>query len=170
MITPVDIESKKFKKVPVGYSTPEVDKFLSEILHDYERLYKENIEFKDKISMLNEGISYYKSMEDTLKRTLILAEKTAEETRSAAYVKSEQIKREAEIRASELMQSSQREINKLNQKIDFLRNQFEISKLKIKQLLVAELEMVLSAKLDYDEELNTNLVVDRNPDENNQDS
>lgn len=170
MITPLDIESKKFKKVPVGYASLEVDKFLEEILHDYERIYKENIEFKDKINMLNEGISYYKSMEETLKSTLVLAEKTAEETKSAAYAKSEQIKREAEIRASELMQSSQKEINRLNQKIDFLKNQFEISKLKIKQLLVAELEMVLNAKLDYENESNTNLVVDKNTNEDNQDS
>lgn len=150
MITPLDIESVRFKKVPVGYLCSEVDKFLSELLHDYELLYKENIELKDKTNMLNEGIQYYKSMESTLQNTLVLAEKTAEETKASAHTKAEQITKEAEMRASELLQSYQREINTLTRKIDFLKNQFEISKVKIKQLLIAELEIVLNSKIEYD--------------------
>lgn len=174
MITPLDIESINFKKVPVGYSCSEVDKFLSEILHDYEQLYKENIELKDKTNMLNDGIQYYKSMESTLQNTLVLAEKTAEETKSSAHIKAEQITKDAEIRASELLQSYQREINGLNRKIDFLKNQFEISKVKIKQLLIAELEIVLNSKIDYeiyeDEIQDKNLIINKNLNENNIDS
>lgn len=151
MITPLDIESKVFKKSPMGYSVSEVDSFLKEILSDYEKAYKENIELKDKISILNEGIQHYKSMENTLQNTLILAEKTAEETKSNAHAKSEQIIRDAEIRASEVMLEAQKEINRLNQKIDFLKNQFEISKTKVRQVLVSELEIILNAKIDVEE-------------------
>ncbi len=151
MITPLDIESKVFKKSPMGYSVSEVDSFLKEILSDYEKAYKENIELKDKISILNDGIQHYKSMENTLQNTLILAEKTAEETKSNAHAKSEQIIRDAEIRASEVMLEAQKEINRLNQKIDFLKNQFEISKTKVRQVLVSELEIILNAKIDVEE-------------------
>lgn len=151
MITPLDIESKVFKKSPMGYSVSEVDSFLKEILSDYEKAYKENIELKDKISILNDGIQHYKSMENTLQNTLILAEKTAEETKSNAHAKSEQIIRDAEIRASEIMLEAQKEINRLNQKIDFLKNQFEISKTKVRQVLVSELEIILNAKIDVEE-------------------
>lgn len=169
MITPLDIESVSFKKVPMGYSCAEVDKFLDDIIHDYEHLYKENIEFKDKISMLNDGIQYYKSMESILKNTLILAEKTAEETKASAHVKAEQITKDAEIRATELLQSYQREINGLIQKIDLLKNQFEMYKIKIKQLLISELEMVLNTKIEYDvidnnmqnKNLDTNKILDK---------
>lgn len=151
MITPLDIESKVFKKGPVGYSTAEVDKFLNEILVDYEKIYKENIELKDKINILNDGIQHYKSMESTLQNTLVLAEKTAEETKANAHAKSEQIIREAEIKASEIMMEAQKEINRLNQKIEFLKNQFELSKIKVRQVLVSELEIVLNAKIDIEE-------------------
>ena len=151
MITPLDIESKVFKKGPMGYSTSEVDNFLKEILTDYEKAYKENIELKDKINILNNGIQHYKAMETTLQNTLVLAEKTAEETKSNAHLKSEQIIRDAEIKASEIMLEAQKEINRLNQKIDFLKNQFEISKTKVRQVLVSELEIILNAKIDIQE-------------------
>ena len=148
MLTPLDIEAKVFKKVPMGYSATEVDKFLKEVLSDYENIYKENIELKDKINILNDGVQHYKTMETTLQNTLILAEKTAEETKVNAHAKSEQMIREAEIKVSELMLESQKEINRLNQKIEFLKNQFELSKTKIKQVLITELEMVLNSKID----------------------
>ena len=43
MLTPLDIENKKFQKQMMnGYNVDEVDDFLDEITVDYEKLYKEN--------------------------------------------------------------------------------------------------------------------------------
>ena len=56
MITPLDIQNKEFKKVMRGYKESEVDEFLDKVIVDYEKLYKENIELKDKIALLNEQI------------------------------------------------------------------------------------------------------------------
>ena len=47
MIRPSDIEDKEFKKVAVGYSPEEVDRFLDEICVDYEQLFRENREMKE---------------------------------------------------------------------------------------------------------------------------
>ena len=45
MLTPLDIENKKFQKQMMnGYNVDEVDDFLDEITVDYEKLYKENTE------------------------------------------------------------------------------------------------------------------------------
>ena len=56
MITPLDIQNKEFKKSFRGYKESEVDQFLDEIIEDYEKLYKENIELKDKILILTDQI------------------------------------------------------------------------------------------------------------------
>ena len=41
MLTPLDIENKKFSKQMMnGYSVEEVDDFLDELTEDYEKLYK----------------------------------------------------------------------------------------------------------------------------------
>ena len=50
MIRPSDIEDKEFKKVAVGYSPEEVDRFLDEICVDYEQLFRENREMKMKLN------------------------------------------------------------------------------------------------------------------------
>ena len=54
MITPLDIQNKEFKRTIFGYSAKTVDTFLDEIIIDYERIYKENIELKDKINLLSD--------------------------------------------------------------------------------------------------------------------
>ena len=40
MLTPLDIEKKKFSKKINGYSVEEVDDFLDELTLEYERLYR----------------------------------------------------------------------------------------------------------------------------------
>ena len=97
MLTPLDIENRKFKKGIFGYSSEEVDEFLDKIIENYEALYKENIELKDKIGVLNEGIQHYKTIEDTLKNTLMVAQTTSEDIKKNAYGKAENIIKEAEL-------------------------------------------------------------------------
>lgn len=164
-ITPLDIESVNFKKVPMGYSVSEVDKFLEDIVKDYEKLFKENIELRDKLNMLNENVQYYKSLESTIQNTLVLAEKAADETKAAAHITAENITKDAELRALTLMNSYQSEINSLTKKIDFLKNRFEMTKIKVKQLLISELEMVLNNKID-DDDSDITLVIDKSLDDN----
>ncbi|MDD6332231.1 MAG: DivIVA domain-containing protein, partial [Clostridium sp.] len=73
MITPVEIQSKAFKS-GIGYDKKDVDSFINEILESYEELYRSNVEMKDKINMLNEGLQHYKNIEASLQKALVLAE------------------------------------------------------------------------------------------------
>jgi len=61
MITPLDIQNKEFRRSIRGYNEAEVDEFLDEVMKDFEKLYKENMELKDKILVLNEQIDRYNS-------------------------------------------------------------------------------------------------------------
>ena len=50
MITPLDIENKKFSKQMMnGYNVDEVDEFLDQIMQDYETNYKELASMKTKV-------------------------------------------------------------------------------------------------------------------------
>ncbi|TCT14951.1 cell division initiation protein [Natranaerovirga pectinivora] len=142
MLTPLDIESKTFKKGGMGYSAKEVDKFLREIMNHYEKLYKENIELKDKINVLNEGISYYKTIEETLQSTLLLAERTAEETRANAHNKAQQIEKEAELKATLIVQEAKDELYRVQIKIEELISHYDTYKIQIKQFLKTQLEII----------------------------
>ena len=63
MLTPLDIENKKFSKQMMnGYSVEEVDDFLDELTVDYEKIYKEVAEAKNKIEDLQESMEKYKNI------------------------------------------------------------------------------------------------------------
>lgn len=89
MITPLDIQNKEFKRALIrGYRTKEVDIYLDSINDNYEKLYKENIELKDKIGILTDQIRQYNNLEETLKSTLVIAQSTADDVTGSARKKS----------------------------------------------------------------------------------
>lgn len=107
MLTPIDIQNHSLKTAVRGYSKKETDDFLEEILQGYEELYKENRELKDKMASLSEGIQYYKQMETTLQKALVLAEKTSTETQEAAKSKADAMTSEAQTKADALTREAQ---------------------------------------------------------------
>ena len=67
MITPLDIENKKFsKQVLNGYNVEEVDDFLDEVTADYEKIYKEATEARTRIQEIEEKLKKYESIESTM--------------------------------------------------------------------------------------------------------
>lgn len=83
MLTPLDIENKKFSKQMMnGYSVDEVDEFLDELTADYEKLYKETTENKNKVADMQEEMAKYKNIESTLNNTLIMAQTAAEDVKT----------------------------------------------------------------------------------------
>ena len=92
MITPLDIENKKFgKQMMNGYSVEEVDDFLDDLTVDYSKNYKEISELKAKVEELTASLAHYKTMESTLQNTLLMAQETSEEVKNVAKQKAEQI-------------------------------------------------------------------------------
>ncbi|MFZ5966297.1 MAG: DivIVA domain-containing protein [Bacillota bacterium] len=142
MITPLEIQNKEFKKSVRGYKESEVDEFLDKIIIDYEKLYKENIELKDKIALLNEQIERYASLEKTLNNTLVVAQSTAEEVTSNAHKKAELIVREAENKSKEIIAESNKEIMKARREYEEIKKQIHIFNTRFRTLLEAQLEAV----------------------------
>ena len=80
MLTPIDLQKKTFK-TGIGYDKKDVEAFFSEVSEGYEKLYKENMEFQDKISNLTHMLHNYKVIEKSLQKALVLAQKAADETK-----------------------------------------------------------------------------------------
>ena len=96
MITPLDIENKKFSKQMMnGYSVEEVDDFLDDLTVDYSKNYKEITELRTKVEELNKSLQHYKTIEDTLQNTLLMAQSTAEDVKNVAKQQADQIINEA---------------------------------------------------------------------------
>ena len=143
MITPLDIENKKFAKQMVnGYNVEEVDEFLDEITTDYEKLYKENKELKDNTEELHNDVGQYKNIESTLQNTLVIAQKTADEIQDVAKKQAEQIVKEAESKAKETVDELNLQIKMKEKELDDLKRQFDVYKAKMESLLISQLELI----------------------------
>lgn len=143
MITPIELQSRTFK-TGIGYDKKDVDHFLSELQRGYEVTYKENMELTDKINTLNEGINYYKSIEKTLQKALVLAEQTAEETRNAARQKAQAIEDEATAKARLIMADAVNELAHIKQQTIQLIRQYEAYKTQFKHLAATQCELLES--------------------------
>lgn len=140
MLTPMEIHNKEFKKVMRGYKEDEVDEFLDKVVTDFERLYRENGELKDKLSAINDKVDTYSLMEKTLQNTLVVAQTTAEEVVVNARKKSEGIIREAEEQAKKIVDDANKGVLDIHKEYENLKKEVQIFKTRFKTLLEAELE------------------------------
>ena len=102
MITPLDIENKRFSKKKLnGYDPDEVDDFLDELTRDYEILYKKSKESDKQIEDLEEKLEHYVQIESTLQNTLIMAQSAAKEVKDAAQKQADQMISEALAKSKE---------------------------------------------------------------------
>ena len=68
MLTPQEIQNKKFEKAVFGgYDMSQIDDFLDEVLADYSDLYKENAALKAKMRVLVEKIDEYRAVDEQMR-------------------------------------------------------------------------------------------------------
>lgn len=139
MITPLEIQKKEFKKSLFGYSPKDVDSFLDGLLEDYEIMYKENIELKDKVNMLADQIRQYNTLEETLKNTLIVAQTTADEVTGSARHKAENIIEDAEIKGQRIIDQAKEEVKNIKSEYDNLKKEIFIFKTRYQSFIEAQL-------------------------------
>lgn len=143
MITPLDIENKKFsKQVMNGYSVDEVDDFLDDLTVEYEKLFKENADYKNEIVRLKEDMEHYKAIESTLQNTLVMAQTTAEDVKNVARQQADQIIAEAKLNAEKEVDNLENEISLKKKELEDVQREFDVYKAKMESLLISQLELL----------------------------
>ena len=143
MITPLDIENKKFSKQMMnGYSVEEVDDFLDDLTEDYSKNYKEVTELRTKVEELNKSLEHYKTIEETLQNTLVMAQSTAEDVKNVAKQQADQIINEAKGNAKKQVEELETEIVAKRKELEDVKKQFDIYKAKMESLLISQLELL----------------------------
>ena len=149
MLTPLDIENKRFSKQMMnGYNVDEVDDFLDELTVEYEKLYKENATLKSSAEELNSNVGQYKNIENTLQNTLIMAQKTADEIQSIAKQQAEQIVKDAEFTAKSTVEELNVQITTKQKEFVEIKKQFDVYKAKMESLLISQLELLKETNED----------------------
>ena len=143
MITPLDIENKRFSKQMMnGYNADEVDEFLDELTVEYEKLYKENATLKSNAEEMSSDVGRYRNIENSLQNTLIMAQKTADEIQDVAKQQAENIVKEAELKAKTIGEETNAQLIIKEKELVEMKKQFEVYKAKMESLLIAQLELL----------------------------
>ncbi len=151
MLTPIEMQGKTFKN-GFGYNKDDVETYVREIISNYEILYKENMELSEKIHVLSEGLQYYKSIEKTLQKALVVAQKAAQDTENLAAQKAITIEKEAKLKANEILYDAKRELDEVKKNYSILVAQYETYKSQFKQLAKAQVEFLESAAFRFEQD------------------
>lgn len=152
-LTPLDIRHREFKRGMRGYVDAEVDEFLDQVADEFERLFKENIDLNDRVEALQEQINHYRTLEDTLQKTLITAQQSAEEVKSSAQKEAGLILRDADLRARDMVGDAERKSRdmlndsyaskqEVEKQIVLLRNTESDFRFKFRQMLEGFLKQI----------------------------
>ena len=142
MLTPLDIENKRFGRSIKGYNVDEVDEFLDELTIQYEKLYKENADLREEVEESKKDLEHYKSVEHTLQNTLVMAQTTAEDIKKMAQQQADQIIEEANAKAKKSVEDLDRQEFELRAKLEEKKKEYELFKSKMERLLLSQLDML----------------------------
>jgi cell division initiation protein len=134
-LTPLDIRHKEFKRAMRGYADVEVDEFLDEVADEFERVFKENIDLRERLEGLEEQVTTYRRMEETLQKTLISAQASADELKQSSTKEAQLIVHEAELQARQLVNEAYTERQGIEQATARLRSAEQDFRFKFRQLL-----------------------------------
>ncbi|MCZ7661699.1 MAG: DivIVA domain-containing protein [Thermoleophilia bacterium] len=141
-LTPLDIRHKEFRRAMRGYSDEEVDVFLDEVADEFERVFRENIEAQERIHRLEERVSHYEGLRETLQNTLVSAQRQADEMRANARKESELILKDAELKGRDIVGESYSEKQRVQQALIQLKQVEEDFRFKFRSLLEAHLNLL----------------------------
>ena len=144
-LTPLDIHNKEFKRSMRGYNEDEVNDFLDRIIKDYEALIRQNKELEERSAHMEEQIKHFRSMEDSLSKSIMLAQETAEEVKTNARKEAQLVIREAEKNADRIVQDALNKARSSAVELDEVRRQAAIFRARFRSLMQAQFEMLESA-------------------------
>jgi cell division initiation protein len=141
-LTPLDIHNKEFKRGFRGYDEDQVNEFLDQVIKDYEALIRENKELQNQMQTIQDRLNHFSTIEETLSKTLIVAQETAEEVKMNAKKEAQLVLKEAEKNADRIINESLVKSGKISMEIEELKKQASVYRVRFRMLVEAQLELI----------------------------
>jgi len=141
-LTPQEIRDRDFKQSALGFSREQVHQFLDEIAGELELLIRESnaIHVENKEARLT--LKTYLNVEDSLKETLLLAQKTGRETLTSAQNEADNILRKAQTEKDALLFSAKEDLAVIQNQIRKLQAERSAMLIRLKTILQTNLNLL----------------------------
>ena len=140
---------EKFNKTLRGYDPQEVNAFIDHVISQVEALAEEKkandmrvAELEKEALILKDKIAQYQSVEDTLNKAILMAQKTADQMRFTAHEESDLIIQDAKKNASRIINEALLNAEKTEYEVSMLRRNVNIFKRRLKDIIESQIEVI----------------------------
>ena len=148
-ITPLDVRKQEFRKVMRGLDADEVYAFLSTVADEYEAALNDNKALRERLLELDDKVQEYRTIERTLRDTLLTAERVTVESKDNARREASLIVKEAQLQAERALRDITSEAGRLRQEVQRLRSQRDAYLAKMKVVAESHVKFIESAERDF---------------------
>lgn len=120
-ITPLDMRQQRFKPAVRGYDKTEVVAFLTEAADDYEHAMREVDRLRSDLMRTQALLAEHRERENTLRDTLVTAQRVSGDLKETAQTEAKLIVREAQGRADLLLQKAQVRLEEIERDISEMK-------------------------------------------------
>ncbi|HEM3683351.1 TPA: DivIVA domain-containing protein [Streptococcus suis] len=158
-LTALELKDKTFATKFRGYDADEVDDFLDIVTRDYEELIRKNHEQETELKTLRDRLAYFDEMKESLSKSVLLAQDTAEKVKTAAEERAANIVKQADYdaatllheakdKANEILRTATDNAKKVVVETEELKNKSRIFHQKLKSTIESQLSLVNSSEWD----------------------
>ncbi len=139
-LSPLEITQREFGRRFRGYDPEEVHTFLEQIADEMTRLLQEASDRAGQVQRLEAQVRVHQEREDTLRNTLVSAQKMTEELKGNAKREADLILKEAELKAERLLEQAHRKLAQVQAEIAEMVRQRELFIAKLRGFIKSHLE------------------------------
>lgn len=150
-LTPMDIHNKEFPVKMRGFDQDAVNDYLDQIIKDFEQLIRDKKELEKQLSFAEEKLTHYDSMQESLNRSILVAQEAADRLKENTEKEAEVIVREAENNADQLLRNAVDKAQRIETETEELRKQSKVFRQRLQLMIESQLEML--KKDEWDEVL-----------------
>ena len=140
--SPLEITQREFGRTFRGLDPEEVQTFLEQIAEEMTRLLQENTDRAAQIQRLEGQLRVYQEREDSIRNTLVTAQKMTEEIKSNAKREADLLVRETELKAERILEDAHRKLGQVQAEIAEFKRQRDLFASKLRGLLKTHLELL----------------------------
>ncbi len=134
-VSPLNIKKQEFSKSVRGFDKEEVQAFLNKLADEFETVLNENEKLKIELKEANLKLNEYKKIEKNLQDTLLKAQEASSKTIEATKKQTNLMIKEAEIKASQILERARENANEIRNAVINLREEKNLIIAKLKALI-----------------------------------
>jgi len=142
MISSEDVRRVTFEKSMRGYRCDDVDDYLKQVAESMEALSAQNDDLQKKLVVLAQRIDQYRAEEDTLRTTMINAQRLGENVIREAKQKAAEIIRSANMKAEDREQRARDDVELAKQEIVTLKSEADSFKRSLMEMYRKHINLI----------------------------